>query len=495
MKKKFNYKIFLYCMFISLVMLLFTSKSSPFYPFNDWVDANAFLTVGKSIMRGLVPYKDIFEQKGPLLYLIFGIASLMSSTSFIGVFILEVIFMSFTLYFSYLIMRMFLSKRISLLLLPVFLMLLVTCKSFSHGASSEEFMLLFEAITLYYFIRHFRERRLTNKEYIIVGVLAGIVLLIKYTLFGLWISFIGLTILDDFLNKEYQNGMKKAFYYLIGFLIPIIITFIYFGINHGIKDFINVYFVINIASYSEKISLIRRPFEIIKAFIICLGSNNLLIIGLVLLYPVMVYKLELERKNKNYLIILFVLTVLIVFYGLKLWSYYALPIVFLMLLTLIGFTCFVKKFFLRKKIKRFYLVLIITLIISFVSSYYFSPNKEYHRIKKEEMLQYKYAKIINGDSFVNMGFGDIGIYNIGNIYPNTYFFELQNIPYNNFKDNIDAFKDYIKNKVTKYIVYIKDNKEDIYLENDTLIKNYDMIEEDVYEFENQKYYASLWRVK
>ena len=67
---------------ISAITLL--SKSSPIYPFNDWFDSNCFLTVGKSMLHGLVPYKDLYEQKGPLLYMLHAVAAMFSETSFIG---------------------------------------------------------------------------------------------------------------------------------------------------------------------------------------------------------------------------------------------------------------------------------------------------------------------------------------------------------------------------------------------------------------------------
>ena len=73
-----KYKYQLFCLMVSFSMLLFTSKNSFLYTFNDWCDANAFFTVGKSIIHGLVPYKDLFEQKGPLLYFIYSFGYLIS---------------------------------------------------------------------------------------------------------------------------------------------------------------------------------------------------------------------------------------------------------------------------------------------------------------------------------------------------------------------------------------------------------------------------------
>ena len=51
-----------------ILILLFTTKYSILYPFNDWQDANSFETVARSVLSGKILYKDIVEQKGPILY-------------------------------------------------------------------------------------------------------------------------------------------------------------------------------------------------------------------------------------------------------------------------------------------------------------------------------------------------------------------------------------------------------------------------------------------
>ena len=63
-------KVIVYCIALSFLFLMICSESSFLYPMNDWVDGNCFFTMGKSMMNGSVPYLDLFEQKGPLLFLI-----------------------------------------------------------------------------------------------------------------------------------------------------------------------------------------------------------------------------------------------------------------------------------------------------------------------------------------------------------------------------------------------------------------------------------------
>ena len=83
---------------LSAVLLALCSKSSPLYAFNDWMDANIFFTMGRSMLGGRVLYRDVFDHKGPVLYLLYGLAGLAGGTDFRGVLMLEIIAMTSFLY-------------------------------------------------------------------------------------------------------------------------------------------------------------------------------------------------------------------------------------------------------------------------------------------------------------------------------------------------------------------------------------------------------------
>ena len=79
------------CLLFAAVFLFLLTKSSPLYPLNEWVDANIYFTIGKGMMHGSVPYLNLYDQKGPIAFLIFGLASLISGTTFFGVYVIETI--------------------------------------------------------------------------------------------------------------------------------------------------------------------------------------------------------------------------------------------------------------------------------------------------------------------------------------------------------------------------------------------------------------------
>ena len=105
MKKERNIALAVCAMLAALILLL-TSQSSPLYPINLWGDANCLFTVGRVMKDGGVLYRDIYEQKGPLLYLIHALAACLSDTSFWGVYIMEALAMTAALYAAYRLMRL-----------------------------------------------------------------------------------------------------------------------------------------------------------------------------------------------------------------------------------------------------------------------------------------------------------------------------------------------------------------------------------------------------
>ena len=92
--------LLIYSFITAALVLLFCSKSSPLYPMNDWVDVQCFLTLGKGMLNGMVPYVDLYEQKGPVLYFIYAIVALFSNRSMFGQYLLEIITYGLFLYFS-----------------------------------------------------------------------------------------------------------------------------------------------------------------------------------------------------------------------------------------------------------------------------------------------------------------------------------------------------------------------------------------------------------
>lgn len=496
-KVKKNLGIIVLCFVISFVVLVLTSKCSFLYPFNDWVDANAFFTVGKGIFKGVVPYLDVFEQKGLILYFLYGFASLISYKSFIGVFIFEVI--SFTVFLYYLakIIKLFLDEKYCYIILPIMGTMITTSEAFVHGGSCEEFCLPLITITLYYYICHFKVKSLSYKELFINGIFAGLIFMMKYTLLGFSFGFMAFIFFDYVFNKK---DAKRAFisclYFLLGMFIPVLICLIYLGFNGAIKAYIDDYFVINITAYgTEKMNIFVKFYRLIRGFASALFSNGM-IFFLYLLIPLALWKFKISKYFSITLFINIAFMAFGIFWGLHFYSYYVLPMLIYGILGLMVIFKFVSNL-LDKHKKVFVSMACSVCLLCGILTYVLANYRYMLFMPKDEMFQYNFAKYIeqyDNPTLLNMGYLDAGLYTTTGIVPNTKFFEVQNIDYKRFPDNLDSMKDNVKNKDVMFILYYGPNNIDFVMENESYIfDNYHLVlSEPVYsEYENRNAYLFM----
>lgn len=133
----------IWCLGAATLVLVLCSKTSPLYAFNDWMDANIFFTMGKSMLSGKVLYRDVFDHKGPVLYLLYGLGWLLDQTGFIGVFVLEICGFAVFLGLGLCTAELLRGKPLHPVWCLVPAAAVAACRAFSHGGSAEELLLPF----------------------------------------------------------------------------------------------------------------------------------------------------------------------------------------------------------------------------------------------------------------------------------------------------------------------------------------------------------------
>ena len=68
--------LFTIIFFITVLLLIFSTSTSPLYPNEYGIDSAFFRFIGKSILNGKTVYKDIWDNKGPVFYFIQAIGAL-----------------------------------------------------------------------------------------------------------------------------------------------------------------------------------------------------------------------------------------------------------------------------------------------------------------------------------------------------------------------------------------------------------------------------------
>ena len=249
------------CFVAAFCIITVMSTCSFLYPTNTWGDAQCFYTVGKSIAHGKVLYRDIYEQKGPLLYFLHACVEWLpfeNANPFLEIYILQVFCATAVLFFLMKILTLYLGERRRVLAYFPLLCLLVYCnKAYVFGDSAEEFSLLMAAYVLYATLRMLKSEKheLSRRSLFAIGVLCGCVLWMKYTC----LSFaVGALIVPLCVAIRERNGRligRAAAFVSLGVLVASIPVLVYFTVHHAFDALWEVYFYNNIFAYSDNAAI------------------------------------------------------------------------------------------------------------------------------------------------------------------------------------------------------------------------------------------------
>ncbi|MGN0974566.1 MAG: hypothetical protein ACI4OL_01085 [Gemmiger sp.] len=239
---------------IAAALLLVCSKSSPLYPLNDWMDANIFYTMGKSMMNGSVLYRDVFDHKGPLLYLMYGLAWLVDRDGFFGVYLLETVCFAGFLFFSMRSVELFTGR-----LHPAWAALPGACilasRAMAHGGSAEELCLPLLACSLYAALAFLQRPAAESgpmplRTVLLHGILAGCVLFVKFTMMGFYLAWV-ILLAAVYLKRRWMRPLVQSCgAFLAGMALAFLPWLVYFGLHHALTDFFTVYFYDNLFLYA-----------------------------------------------------------------------------------------------------------------------------------------------------------------------------------------------------------------------------------------------------
>lgn len=433
-------RVFAYAMFISAVTLFFCSKSSFGYPINDWTDANIYFTIGKGMTHGQVVYRDLYDHKGPLLYMLHALCALISPMSFTGVYVLEIICSAAFLTIAFQLMTIYGAKGSRYFALPLISFVIFTSTSFEQGDSAEELCLCLLVFSLYDILRYLKTEyphRMSAKHLIINGVVFGAVFWIKFTMVGLFAGFLLTLFLLHGAKGEWKHAFSSVGWFLLGFVISTLPWLLYFGINDALLPWVKTYLYDNLFLYSssgESAGLVMRLKDIAKSAL-SWGLENLrytLLIAIGLGFGI--FHKSASKWQRISLLLMFLIGALGVFIGGKSYPYYGLILAAFVPLGMIPLCLLADRCIQRlPKARRFLPALCcICCALCFALSYQLSPNvKTSFGQDKSTTMQYQFAAILSeyeNPTLLNYGFMDAGFYTASGITPDVKYFHQTNVP-------------------------------------------------------------------
>lgn len=427
-------------MLISALVLLICSKSSPLYPMNDWVDVHCFLTLGKGLLNGMIPYVDLYEQKGPVLYFIYAVVALFCQKSMFGQYLLEVVTFGLFLYFSAKLAGLYLGEKSKFLypLMGVLATIVATTASFCHGGSVEQMCLFLFVYGLYSVIKAWHEKRpLSFREALTNGILAGVAFWIKYTMVGFYVG-LALFVLIWYLVRIWDGKKLLATIgqFLLGFGIVSAVVLMFFACVGGLKELFTCYFYNNIFLYTED----SAGFSLMKIWTNLRNSmifNKMFPIFLYLGLGFLLFRLRKLWPDCLAAVLTFACLTIFTLMAHN-YAYYSLVLSAYTVFGLVGIFWVIQELGLGKLIHKLTkgkgliatALIVVSLLMCLVPAYKYSSNTYLMKYDKEDMPQYRFAKIINETedaTLLNFGFLDGGFYHAADVLPNCYFFCTFNV--------------------------------------------------------------------
>ena len=217
----------------------FSVSTSFLYPYPDTLDSHVFQIIGKYWARGSIPYVDLWDQKGPIIYFINAVGYWMTDSK-TGVFLLQILFLFADLCILYHIFRSRLSVRNSFIVIVLFLFSLA--QLYGAGNGVEEYILPFLLIGFYLQYKwiisfvYDDENQHNPRWAILYGFILAFSLLTRLTnALGicLGVAFIGIMLA---LNRKWKNLFYNIAAFIVGFAILFIPFASYFYVHNAFDE-------------------------------------------------------------------------------------------------------------------------------------------------------------------------------------------------------------------------------------------------------------------
>ncbi len=235
--------------FLIALLTAFAASNNPLTVGRTVTDSSVFHYVARVIRKGGMPYRDTFDHKGPLIYLIDVLGQIMNPS--IGVWILELCFIFVAAIYAYKLARLFGAGKWSSVFSSFVLGSALTYY-FEGGNMVEEYAATFIIIALYVFAKYFLKKNVKWYDLSICGGSFAAVCLLRVNMVALWVVMCIGVLIDCIRNKQ----AKKVIWYLLWFLVGATMVFlpIVFWLVKGgaLKAFFEDYFLFNLKYTSDK---------------------------------------------------------------------------------------------------------------------------------------------------------------------------------------------------------------------------------------------------
>ena len=443
------WKVYGICLLISTIFFFLFGFNSPIYKFNSDPDYNIHVTMGNALIHGKVPYRDLFDHKGPLVYFLYGFCCLFP-TPRLAMLLIEIFCMSLFFFFAFRIARKFLNTFCSLLIIPILAFIVFpSWNRVTNASCIEEFCLPMLTYFLYCWIEFILEKKQwTWTRSLIIGICIGIIFWSKFTILSFMIVPMIIWAIKNIYNRQYYIFYNILFI-AIGLIIISMPIILFYGLQNALGVLFKVYLGTNITGYG--INTNRNVIEYFKSFF----DYNPFVIFLIS-YGLTRFVLMHCNSNKKPIVFSFLSTFIMLIFTAHHNNYYfntLIPYTIFGVIIILEF--FNSKIDLTKKLLKKYFLLLFCCILAClpISILPLELNRNQDEYKALEI-----AKVIKEElpksniTIFCYEIPDLGIYSALNIMPNNYFFVKNNFSEIQLPEMYKSFENSIRTQTSDFII-------------------------------------------
>jgi hypothetical protein len=487
-----NHENIIFVFFIaiySFIVLFFCSMSSPFYYTNPWVDVNIYFSIGKGLFNGKVMYAELFDNKGPLTYFIYGLGYLISNKSFLGVYFLESISLTIVLYYEYLIAKLFLPQsahssginRYAAISIFIFPLAFLNYKIFNEGGSAEEFILPFIMYGFFVFLKAQKQNEaLSYRENLFFGLCTAAIFFIKMNVIMIFFPFTVFIFADLLIKKRYSIFFINAISYICGVLLVALPFIIYFLATGSIGDFYNVYFKFN-SLYSNIHLNIATLFTFVRTMIDVVYVTYVIsffIVSGMVLFIFSNHYFSTKAPKINIVLSFFMLILMIYLSGVHRPYHTYIPITVYAIFPVIVLLNYFQKEY-AAKIKNVHILILAVISFSFIIRT--NNNLAFSKMLTSEPTMAKWARLIvkeENPTILNFQTMELGLHTLTGLVPSNKYFFTHVIPHEKYPAVLDEQLKIIDNSEVQFVIALTgpntSNAIPVIYEN--LSANYDLVD-------------------
>lgn len=210
-------------------------------------DGGIFLYVGSLILKGKIPYLDVWENKGPLVFYINALGLSLTDGSRWGIWLLEFLFFFGAGYIGYTLIKRIMG--IIPALVGTFIWITAAGNVLQGGNFSEEYSLLFSFIAAFFYLKSLEQP--DKKMYIPwIGISLGANILLRPNNISMQAAAAGVYFILAIVSKDWRLLLQRATLMALGGVAVLAPAVLYFTLQGALKEMINVVLIFN-AQYSE----------------------------------------------------------------------------------------------------------------------------------------------------------------------------------------------------------------------------------------------------